>query len=1429
MKKLTDFESFDDFGFTPISLNKGKIKYVKCDSDFENLVDSSDSDIVFSNGDLTSGKFFSLENILSGGTLNIPTEDVDEYKQAELALDYNLITSLAYLGSAYSTVLIGINKIQEDYPNGFIIVTGVASTGTLMFNNSDTTTYGADPFSVFDYTDYELIQTLSGAYDQTFDIIEPTTITGGTYSLLFLDGNPTTGGLYGHIIQPKTSTLDKFYSTLTQYELDLLIPPFDRTNYYPRDSVATNNILFEGAEYDTFVDEETSWASLADNEDVNFIWRKLYPDGQKNLDSDDGIMKKLISVMAANFDNIKKYQDQLKYQQTIGYETNNHISKDLVEKLSNQWNWSLGHNLIQDDYSSYMYSTYENYVTGQTQQKLSAKDVNFEIWRRVLSNLIHLYKKKGTKEAIKYISNIYGLPEALLWIDEFVKIANDNGGDELAISSANIVVPINGELKYVDSIGGVQTLDYKVIGNTKYLNINVSPASAIEFDFYDWGWANHPDSDISSLTEISQIEFNRRVLNESIQTGAKYDVNYPFLETQADTYYSYSVNKFNFNRLYPFLEFLDDNWNILITNLIPASSKLISSGTLYRNLMWNREKYKWDESELDPKALPFNEDVELDNFIPIVELNRPNEATIQTEEISSTLTTPNFGTITQQEISGTKQPFMSTTIQPPVESAEISTSMFGTIDINDPIGDYCDASTGSATIEQTPTGVTYTLDSPLIVPISGQYGSDAFTSYDANSLVVTNQNTFNVVFSASNLSNGGYTKLEFELFEKQHDDVVTIDEDNEFSIMTVLNESDTYGTYKTSSVYGIDTFDYIQIDSEYLPFINQIVQVTYIDSGTSQIRTSPPIGLFSLPTGVDNNLIDWFDFIASDAINRLIVLEMYLGLTMSEIISVLVPISELVDGGAPFEYASIISRAIAELGINEVDAQLFTWFMTQEPGIVYGSLLLLEFVKGDTAWNLSSPPIPMINMVVSTQTKATFNRVINFFNWTQPDQQVDRINSWVASTMDASTTYIFTGETGDFISSQNDVSFSAIGQSMKMEVGHVEPYIWGGDPVPFQMLVTGSNNNDGLYTITGVNVEMMATTFSADSSTIVDESASVMSRLYYWTSGHTIYNTGITFTSLFSVNDHIIISGSSSNDGDYEITGVSTNSILVVEPVTEEIDTNSITATSLTRHLTHQGDFNFTYLDPDNRESGNTYSMTGTVSYGGTNQLNANVLNDKSEYFHRYRTLTHTPISWGQIHGLFSVPQSLGGGSLLDSGYELEYFNDVKYYGNYFMYMLTPKVPVASILGLNPDGEAVDASITASWNGVGDSDRLELQYLTASNATSPYSTYEDITEADWYSSTTINVSTMNNIGDDYIYTIQTTLEPDTYYWWRVKNFRNKINMFGHNLERFTSTQPEVFQTGSFAGGGDNSGEIPEEPIIPDPDIPIPKEMDKFSL
>lgn len=1436
MKRLSEFESLDDFGFKAVPTTRGKVEFIRCDKDISK-VSIGDPSLVYTNGDITTGKFFTLEEIISGGSITVDLADTLK-DQAGLALDYNLATSLAFLGSVYSTVMISINRIRDTYPNGFQILSCAVSPNVVIFNNSDTYMYGSPPFSIRDYTGYELVQAYNGAYNATFAINSQTSLTGGTYSVLFLDGTPTTGTGYTHMVQPTSKTMDKYYGPLNTYERNLLSPPHDRTNYFPHDTSAPRNVFFEGAAYDTFVEVELEWAALADEDEANFVWRKLYPDGQKNLDSDDGIMQKMVLVLAANFDSIKRYQDQLKYQQTIGYTTSNHVSKDLVENLASQWNWDLGHNLNQSDYSEHIYSQYENYVTGQSQQKISAKDVNFEMYRRVLSNLVTLYKKKGTRDAIMYVANMYGLPEALFWIEELVNGLQYESGakPELMVSESNIVVPMSGQQYYVDEAGVGKVLPYRVVGNTKYLSIHISPFDAIEFDFYDWGWESHPDIigvngvsvALSSATQPTKAEFFNTVISNTVKSdgSARYDFDYPLLRAEAEYYLTGSVNQFTLSTLEPYMDFLDDNWNVLMSNLVPASSKLLSVGNLYRNPMWHREKVQWNDSELDVRALPFNETVPIPPFVPVVTVNTTKTGAIVVPDPSVVISPKPHATIEVPAVTSSKQLSLTINTEAFIETGKSYDRMFGHVQMSDPLGELFPVVEDGDTVTYTQSASGYSIGSPILEPISGQYGTSAFTVYDAAALVVSNLNNFNVIYSAYNLSDSGYTKIEFELYEKSQEESVVVDDNFEYSIMAVENEEATHGAYRISSVAMLDVLDFIKIQSDYLPYLNETVQITHIDSGNSTIRTTPKIGLFSLPIGVNNARVDWFDFINSDAVSMMAQLESF-GISTTQQFTVIKEIVEFVDGGNLSDMSSI-AAAMAAINQPKDIVNLFSWFWNQNAGVLYGCLLVLDFVNGNSTWKLSSPMYALVDKVASSQTKATFKRIINFFNWQSPNQTIVYANYAEGATMGPARDFTFLKNdltqayTLTFDAPTSQMSFSAATNSIHLAldmgvassgVSHVIDNSW----IPFKLNVFLHPSLDGTYHVTGwTHSPTTGTTFFVTGSSITTEAQGVNPAIIGF---HPDKITGMTLDAIGPLA-YVKIHGSASNDKTIPPSkqvagGVGVHTAAFTPNSLNASEASGATVTLFT-YEPNQSDFPFPIIETGSRTSGNTYSMSGTVNFGGENELHADILKDKTEYFYRSRIWTHAPIEWGTLDGMpsFMVPES--GGTLLDSAWGMQYLNDIKYYGNYFMYMRTPKVAATRIIGLNGAQVAPEASITIKFDGVGDSDRLAVQFLEVAAAPSGNTSYSSITEAQWsgVNSTSINVPAKTGVGDDYIYTVQTTLEPDTYYWLRVKNFRNKLNMFGHNLEYFTSSEPKWFKTGGYRDSGYREGEIPMEPTLP---------------
>lgn len=69
-----------------------------------------------------SSRAYTLEDLMSGSTFTATTETLPSTTGAtELALNYDDMHSLAFFASVYTRVNIALNRIQDEYPNGFLI------------------------------------------------------------------------------------------------------------------------------------------------------------------------------------------------------------------------------------------------------------------------------------------------------------------------------------------------------------------------------------------------------------------------------------------------------------------------------------------------------------------------------------------------------------------------------------------------------------------------------------------------------------------------------------------------------------------------------------------------------------------------------------------------------------------------------------------------------------------------------------------------------------------------------------------------------------------------------------------------------------------------------------------------------------------------------------------------------------------------------------------------------------------------------------------------------------------------------------------------------------------------------------------------------------------------------------------------------------
>jgi hypothetical protein len=1169
-----------------------------------------------------------------------------------------------------------------------------------------------DPTNIRNYFNYEFV-IWSGT-----NVISVHTILGVTatssYVTFVLSGDPAFNVDHYFALSPTRSAKENFFVG-NSYERNLVEGYPGRINTWPSHSAVTDLLLFNGTDYDTFLETELAWALSADtvgtSPPTNVMWRKLVPDGMKYLDNDDQVLQKFVLTLGMSFDKIKQYQDQLAFAHTIGYQDYDHVPRNLVHELARLWGWSLSHDSQNNDLTTYRLAVYDHYATGTTDAvgNLSAADINFERWRRITSNLVRIWKAKGTRKAIELVLNVYGIPSSLLVLKEYVYFTDPALSSWLYLREVPTgVFVVTGESQtrqWIDpDDASISTITNYPIYNARFLDVGVAESEAIFQDVYDWIGStdrtlidvNGVSIELSAFTD-SRYDFEVWLIQNFVPSDGSHRMvkSYPLLEAIYSDYLAYSSNVYKFGDFEHFISFIEENFLLIVRQLIPASSRLLAQGVITENLPWHREKYVW-EPEGDIHQ-PFNEEQIF---------NVPSISGEQQTKVNSVVMTTT--------LSGVKQSKSSSTSSISNFLAESQTQKSAILVINEVLTTYqnqYDASIDTAQIQpqyieqqsdihefaEVPSGVVFQIDTPSIIAYSADSGSVIFTAFNSSALIVTNDNKFDLYLSASNMSDSGMNRVVVQLFRKLNEDDIAKIRTSAFTVMQTAYESSNFqsisndiGTYKLNSVHGLAIGDIMSATSALGAYINNTVKIVNIYTGTNKIVTSPPIGVDNLPIGKNAARIGLRTLFNSSVVTHLI-------------------------------------RAIEEERISyDVIMEVIGWLYTELPGVEDRNLI----------------------------------HVIKYTNF---------LNSLVKTSR-------------EIVSIGRDES-----QDEDGALSTQKKFVYITSPIPqSQQTIYGVFAPFYQFTIADLAGCAIAVPFLRDN---VDSFTLSSDRIY--------------------IPDLIV------------------NKIAQVQ--LQKINNLFDWAHPVQEVVIHQYDQNnwdgFPISLFDGLTSDNNRAISGSIEIGGLDSLNANILNDKEEYFLRYKADAEV----GQEFSADTYFSIFSGRNMVSSNWPLQVINNVYYYGNYFIYMKTSKEPIFDSIPTE-SGATATASVEIQFKGIGDSNQIEVQFLDAGPApdsdnpnSGPSQTtgigntakaYTAITTANWASATTINTDVKTNADDRTQYTLQTTLDVNRWYWWRVRNSKQKLTIFGYTLESITHSEPKLFFTGDYKDIASEEGENPEIPTPP---------------
>jgi hypothetical protein len=259
-------------------------------------------------------------------------------------------------------------------------------------------------------------------------------------------GNPfpfnsgATTGRFDFHIKPNNVVFEEFRSLLSNYE-QYIVASRDGTNGFQfklndpslldDGSVVYTNITMlwttsDGYNVDTdttayqiFLKSLLTIGAKYDTIKTDLIARFLTPTTLKTYDlTEDGKMTKLLRVYGWEFDQLKKFIDSLVNINVVTYDKLNNIPDQLVSNLARTFGWNY-FGLVNE--SELMQSIFTiNTTERNLSTDLMPAEVNIELWRRILINTNYFWKAKGTREAIKSIFLLIGIPEPFINITEYV-------------------------------------------------------------------------------------------------------------------------------------------------------------------------------------------------------------------------------------------------------------------------------------------------------------------------------------------------------------------------------------------------------------------------------------------------------------------------------------------------------------------------------------------------------------------------------------------------------------------------------------------------------------------------------------------------------------------------------------------------------------------------------------------------------------------------------------------------------------------------------------------------------------------------------------------------------------------------------------------------------------------------------------------------
>jgi len=262
----------------------------------------------------------------------------------------------------------------------------------------------------------------------------------------------------------------KFTDVNLSYNDPTNIHPFSKVVRPPSGSYAGSTEW--NSWYDSFITE----ASDYDNDNIHSLVNNLPM--ELRTAKEHQVLRDFVNMLGEEFDLLRNYIDNYHNFYKLGYKDTDSIPNNLLPIFGDSLGWKLFNPFS---------GSFNDYLTSNKTDSIGIQGAINSTWKKILNNLVYIYKTKGSVEAIRSLLNMYGFDSNSFNLNEYggsieehnPTIIKNTAEEEKSLKSRR------GNVSFVEEVKSFPMLNLSATSNFLKLDwwSNDAKPNGIEFVF----------------------------------------------------------------------------------------------------------------------------------------------------------------------------------------------------------------------------------------------------------------------------------------------------------------------------------------------------------------------------------------------------------------------------------------------------------------------------------------------------------------------------------------------------------------------------------------------------------------------------------------------------------------------------------------------------------------------------------------------------------------------------------------------------------------------------------------------------------------------------------------------------------------------------------------------------------------------------------